>query len=202
MKPQTATGKLRIIGGKWRSRVLDFPAADQLRPTADRIRETLFNWLREDVQDEDCLDLFAGSGACGLEALSRGARRVTFVERNPKVIDAISANLNKLGEPGMPVIRSDVMHWLKPGIHEAGDKFGIVFVDPPYDERLERECCHALQESGLLKDQALVYLESDRDLPVNLFPTGWRRIKKKRAGVVFFMLFEITGENNGESASS
>lgn len=190
MKSKNSQGNLRIIGGKWRSRRLSFPIRDQLRPTANRIRETLFNWLQEKVPFEDCLDLFAGSGACGLEALSRGAARVTFVEQNRQVADAIVANLGLLEEPGMPVICRDAMDWLQARASENRQAFGIVFIDPPYADRLEIECCKLLEKSGLLKDQAIIYLESNRNLSESLFPAGWRIIRKKRAGAVHFMLLE------------
>jgi 16S rRNA (guanine966-N2)-methyltransferase len=195
MKSKTATGTLRIIAGKWRSRRLSFPAAAQLRPTANRIRETLFNWLQNDVEHEDCLDLFAGSGSCGLEALSRGARQVTFVEQNRRVADAIVANLSVLGASGMPVICSEAINWLVNHARTSGQTFGIVFMDPPYPEQLEHACCSALEESGVLKDRALIYLESDRDLQDNLFPAGWRILKKKRAGAVFYWLLERIAGN-------
>ena len=96
MKSKTATGHLRIIGGKWRSRKLDFPAVEQLRPTANRIRETLFNWLQEKVQFEDCLDLFAGSGALGLEALSRRAGEVVFVDCERSLLESVKEHLRKM----------------------------------------------------------------------------------------------------------
>jgi len=199
MKSKTATGNLRIIGGKWRSRKLDFPAVEQLRPTANRVRETLFNWLQEKVQFEDCLDLFAGSGACGLEALSRGAQRATFVEQNRQVADAIIANLGLLGATGMPVVCSDAISWLKNQPRPGDRKFGIVFIDPPYAEQLEQECCLALEDSGLLKEGALIYLESERNLQENLFPAGWRMVRKKRAGAVYFMLMERQQRSAGNS---
>jgi len=179
--------------------MLSFPAVEQLRPTANRIRETLFNWLQEEVPFEDCLDLFAGSGACGLEALSRGARQVVFVEQNRLVADAIVTNLSLLGEPGMQVIRNDAVAWLKNQAHQESQKFGIVFIDPPYAAQLERECCHLLEDSDLLKDRAFIYLESNRDLQENLFPAGWRMIKKKRAGAVFFVLLERLADGAGKT---
>jgi 16S rRNA (guanine966-N2)-methyltransferase len=190
MKSKTATGTVRIIAGKWRSRRLSFPVVARVRPTANRIRETLFNWLQNDIEYEDCLDLFAGSGACGLEALSRGARQVTFVEQDRRLADAIVANLSLLGASGMPVICSEAINWLENRARTCGQTFGIVFVDPPYADQLEHACCRALEQSGVLKDRALIYLESDRDLLDNLFPAGWRVLKKKRAGAVFYWLLE------------
>lgn len=199
MKSKIATGTLRIIGGQWRSRKLDFPAVEQLRPTANRIRETLFNWLQEELPYEDCLDLFAGSGACGLEALSRGANQVTFVEQNPLAADAIAANLKLLGAPGMPVICSDAIDWLKNQDHPESRKYGIVFIDPPYAAELEAESCQLLENSGVLKDQALIYVESNRNLPDNLFPAEWRMIRKKHAGAVYFVLMERRIDGRPES---
>ena len=195
MKSKNSQGNLRIIGGKWRSRRLSFPIRDQLRPTANRIRETLFNWLQDKVPFEDCLDLFAGSGACGLEALSRGAAGVTFVEQDHQVADAIVANLTLLEEPDMPVICRDALDWLRAQASENSQRFGIVFIDPPYADQLEIECCRLLEKSGLLKDQSTIYLESDRDLSESLFPASWRIIRKKRAGAVYFMLLERKSES-------
>lgn len=188
MKANTPPGKLRIIGGRWRSRRLNFPALDQLRPTANRVRETLFNWLQDKISGEDCLDLFAGSGACGLEALSRGARRVTFLEKNPQAARAIQDNLTVLGEAQMPVVCADVLAWL--AMPATEQKFGIVFIDPPYAANLEKTCCEALEQSELLQDRALIYLESDKEMPENLVPDNWRMLKKKRAGAVHYVLLE------------
>ncbi len=192
MKSRTDMGSVRIIAGQWRSRRLAFPAVAQLRPTANRVRETLFNWLQNDVEQEDCLDLFAGTGACGLEALSRGARHVTFVEQNRRVADAIIANLRMLGASEKPVICSEAVTWLNQNHQISAQKFGIVFMDPPYADELEQTCCEALESSGLLKNRALIYLESNRNLQDSLFPSAWRVLKKNRAGVVFYWLFERT----------
>lgn len=168
---------------------------DDLRPTANRIRETLFNWLQEDIPSANCLDLFAGSGACGLEALSRGAAHVTFVEYNREAADALEANLKRLGETAMPVICTDALLWLEHAAKESAGKFRIVFLDPPYKAMLESETCRTLEESGVLQDHALIYLETDRDLADDLFPSGWRIVKRKRAGSVNYMLLERHAEN-------
>lgn len=198
MKNSTPKGSLRIIGGKWRSRKIEFPAVEDLRPTANRIRETLFNWLQEVVPSAHCLDLFAGSGACGLEALSRGAAHVTFVEYNRKAADALEANLARLGETRMPVICTDALKWLQQGTKQSAGKFRIVFLDPPYRGELESATCHALENSGVLQDHALIYLETNRDLADELFPPGWRIVKRKRAGSVNYLLLERRAENSGK----
>ncbi|MEZ5490030.1 MAG: 16S rRNA (guanine(966)-N(2))-methyltransferase RsmD [Gammaproteobacteria bacterium] len=203
MKANTPPGRLRIIGGRWRSRKLNFPAVDQLRPTANRVRETLFNWLQDEIAGKECLDLFAGSGACGLEALSRGARRVTFLEKNPQAAKAIRDNLALLGEAQMPVICADVLAWLAKPAKDA--KFSIVFIDPPYAAELEKVCCEALEQSGLLTDRALIYLESNKEMLENLVPENWRMLKKKRAGAVHFVLLErrqLEGQQTGKWAES
>ncbi len=187
MKTGRETGSLRIIGGRWRSRTLLFPATRQLRPTANRIRETLFNWLQHRIVEESCLDLFAGSGACGLEALSRGAQTVTFVEKNPRVAAAIRANLALLGEATMPVVCIDALQWLAENRGE--EQFGVVFVDPPYGDGLTGSCCNALENSGLLKSDALIYLEADQELQCDPLPANWRMLKQKKAGKVYFGLF-------------
>ncbi len=193
---RSSTGNLRIIGGRWRSRRLSFPLVHQLRPTANRIRETLFNWLQNDVSGEFCLDLFAGSGALGLEALSRGAQQVFFLEKNPQAARAISENLETLGAGQEAVICAEALRWLADPPRNI--RFGIVFVDPPYAENLEARVCQALESSGLLKQRALVYLESDKDLQENLLPDNWRIFKKKRAGAVCYVLLERRGEQPGE----
>ncbi|MCP5347608.1 MAG: 16S rRNA (guanine(966)-N(2))-methyltransferase RsmD [Gammaproteobacteria bacterium] len=196
MKAKYDTGSLRIIGGRWRSRKLTFPAVDQLRPTANRIRETLFNWLQNGVTGSRCLDLYAGSGACGLEALSRGAGQVTFLEKNPLAAGAIRNNLAVLGESNMPVISADVLSWLAaPG---TDCQFDIVFIDPPYKANLEVASCQALESSGLLRDGSLIYLESDKELPESLFPANWRLLRSKRAGAVHYVLLERGGNISGD----
>jgi 16S rRNA (guanine966-N2)-methyltransferase len=196
MKTTVSHGTLRVIGGRWRSRKLNFPAVDQLRPTANRIRETLFNWLQDVIPGAVCLDLFAGSGACGIEALSRGARQVTFVERNPLAADAIARNLTTLGALEATVVRADVLAWLKIAPLAPGS-VGVVFVDPPYAARLERACCEALEKSGLLTQRALIYLESDRAIGDDLIPVNWRIRKSKRAGAVHYALLAREPGPNG-----
>ena len=169
MKSVIPSSSLRVIGGKWRSRKLKFPALPGLRPTADRIRETLFNWLREDIDCEACLDLFAGSGACGTEALSRGASRAVFVESHPRAAAA--------------------MAWLKAPADRYHNSFGIAFIDPPYALALARPAAIQLENSGVLKAPAKVYIESDRPLDPAEFPKNWEVLRHKKAGIVNYYLF-------------
>ena len=189
MKSVIPSSSLRVIGGKWRSRKLKFPALPGLRPTADRIRETLFNWLREDIDCEACLDLFAGSGACGTEALSRGASRAVFVESHPRAAAAITDNLELLGAQQAEVICQDAMAWLKAPADRYHNSFGIAFIDPPYALALARPAAIQLENSGVLKAPAKVYIESDRPLDPAEFPKNWEVLRHKKAGIVNYYLF-------------
>src|SRR6267142_6647216 len=120
--------RVRIIGGQWRSRIVKFPPAAQLRPTPDRVRETLFNWLGQRVDGLSCLDLFAGSGALGFEALSRGASRVVMVDSDRAIAAALRDSARELGAAGAEVVQRDALEFLGAG----GEKFDLAFVDPPY----------------------------------------------------------------------
>lgn len=188
--------QLRIVGGMWRGRRFRFPALDEIRPTPDRVRETLFNWLGTRVPQSRCLDLFAGSGALGLEALSRGASRAVFVERVTAAARELEARLTEWG--GMDrarVVRADALQFLREG-PSAGERFEIVFLDPPFAQSLLPEAARLLQERGWLAEGALVYVEqAARDAPPEL-PSSWRQAKAKRAGEVGYHLYE-TGERGG-----
>lgn len=195
-RPANATNSLRIIAGVWRGRRLSFPDVPGLRPTPDRVRETVFNWLQTLVIMEDCLDLYAGSGACGFEALSRGACAVTFVDASPQACQHIRDNLQVLqGAPGYQgsaqVVHSRAENWLTAG-HHAG-RFGLVFLDPPFADGVLIERCRQLQESGVLKAGAHIYVESGDALPIPGetadFPPHWQLLKSKRAGKVFYGLY-------------
>lgn len=177
---------LRIIAGQWRSRRLAFPDVPGLRPTADRIRETLFNWLQERIAREDCLDLFAGSGACGMEALSRGARHVTFVDSASAAASAIRHNLALLGAEGAEVICEDSLRWLQ---RQAPlPRYGLAFLDPPFAGDLLQRSAALLETSGVLRDDALVYLESAQSIATLVLPPGWTVLKSRQAGKVFYAL--------------
>lgn len=192
MAGKTPGGRLRIIGGQWRSRRLAFPQVPGLRPTADRVRETLFNWLQADVPGAACLDLYAGSGACGLEALSRGATSVVFVERSRPVAEAIRSNLQLLGSDRGSVVNADVLNWLQQQTGRTdAPGFDLVFMDPPYDLALLQESCLRLAQSGMLKSGAIIYLEDRAELNEEQLPPGWRVIKRSRAGAVHFYLCQM-----------
>jgi 16S rRNA (guanine966-N2)-methyltransferase len=177
---------LRIIGGTWRGRKLRFPAAAAIRPTPDRVRETLFNWLGAAIAGARCLDAFAGSGALGLEALSRGAAHVTFLEQDATAVAALRERLADWGAAEAPVVRADALRYLVATPPRAYD---IVFLDPPFAAGLLVRAAALLAERGWLRDGSRVYVESAaRDGPPAL-PAGWQPLKAKRAGEVGYYLF-------------
>ncbi len=175
--------RVRIIAGQWRSRLVRFPDAPGLRPTPDRVRETLFNWLGQHLDGLSCLDLFAGSGALGFEALSRGARRVVMVERDRTTAAALRASALSLEAANLDIVESDAMRFLA----RAGERFDVVFIDPPYAENLVPVVFERLAPH--LAPEARVYAESAEALDL---PAGWRTLKEDRAGAVRFALYEYT----------
>lgn len=179
--------RLRIIGGEWRSRRLAFPDVPGLRPTTDRVRETLFNWLQPVIAGARCLDLFAGSGALGLEALSRGAAEAVFVDRDPKVTRALEENLNLLGADNGRVVGSDVLTYLRGG----GRPFDVVFLDPPFRQSLLEPSLRLLTDGGWLGPGARVYLETEGEAGDPPLPAGWELLKAKRAGQVGYFLAAV-----------
>ncbi|MCG6942324.1 MAG: 16S rRNA (guanine(966)-N(2))-methyltransferase RsmD [Thiohalocapsa sp.] len=184
---------MRIIGGRLRGRRLPVPDQPGLRPTTDRVRETLFNWLAPDIAGSRCLDCFAGSGALGFEAFSRGAAAVVLIERAAAVAARLRENAALLrvaadapgGQPDvkLDVMRADALGWL-----EKTDPrpFDIVFLDPPFDQRLIGRACELLQR-GWLAPKALIYLESAASEPPPL-PAGWRVTREGTAGQVRYAL--------------
>ncbi|MDG1323907.1 MAG: 16S rRNA (guanine(966)-N(2))-methyltransferase RsmD, partial [Porticoccaceae bacterium] len=149
-------GRIRIIGGQWRSRKISFLEAPGLRPTGDRIRETLFNWLGINIDGAHCLDLYAGSGILGLEALSRGASTCTALENNPTVVKQLHANSSELGAD-LSIINADSIKFLQ---HKnSGRVFDMVFVDPPFSKTLHTKSCALLESNGWLAPDALIYCE-------------------------------------------
>ena len=188
---RTRPNTVRIIGGLWRSRLVDFPDAADLRPTPDRIRETLFNWLGQDLTGMACLDLFAGSGALGFEALSRGAASVIMVEKNPAVLRALRDNADKLGATGLTVVRGDALEFAR----GARSRFDVVFLDPPY--RLGLQAAALGLVAGLLAEDGRVYVESDTVIEPS---RGWAVVKRARAGKVHFHL--LGREPDGQSGVS
>jgi 16S rRNA (guanine966-N2)-methyltransferase len=191
-------GVLRIVGGEWRGRRLAVPAGHLVRPTPDRVRETLFNWLQHRVAERACLDLYAGSGALGLEALSRGAKKVVFVERDPSVARQISATLELLKAQGGHVVCADVPRFLA----GPGTPYDLVFVDPPYAERALPAVCMALEVGGWLAPGAMVYLECAARDGTPLLPEGWTLHRSKTAGEVGYHLAVRAGPEPDRAVSS
>jgi 16S rRNA (guanine966-N2)-methyltransferase len=182
---KSQSGRLRIVAGNWRSRLLDIADVPGLRPTSERIRETLFNWLAPRINAARCLDLFAGTGALGLEALSRGARNAIFVERSAEAVRTLKENIKALGADGAVVLQMDALDYLQ-GKHP--ERFDLVFLDPPFASDMLDELCRLLDERELLAKDARVYIEQNRSNPEPKLPGGWQVLKNKTAGNVRYML--------------
>ena len=185
----SSSGRLRIVAGKWRSRLL--PVADEpgLRPTSERIRETLFNWLTPDIHGMRCLDLFAGSGALGFEALSRGAASVVFVEKAPGVAITLRVSIGTLDAGDATVVQTDARGFLTSDIPQ---KFDLVFLDPPFADDLLEDLCRLLAGSGCLAAGARIYLEQERNQTVPTLPKGWAFIREKTTGNVRYSLVSVS----------
>lgn len=180
--------QLRIIGGEWRGRKLTFTPAEGLRPTGDRIRETLFNWLAAHVAGARCADLFTGSGALGLEALSRGAAHCDFVDSSNVAVAQVRDHLKLLGaydKSGCHVVSA--LEFLR----VASAPFDIVFVDPPFRLQLVEPVCAALSQNQLLREHALVYVEMEARQPAPRTPPSWNLQREKQAGSVTYRLFHV-----------
>lgn len=180
VRSPNGSGRLRIIGGEYRRRLLPVLDSPGLRPTPDRVRETLFNWLATATPSAQVLDLFAGSGALGLEALSRGATSALFVERDAQVARALSANLQTLGADARGKVQQcDALGLLAAGPPQAA-AFSLVFLDPPFHQDLIVPCCEHL-EQGWLLPAAWIYVEYETGLEWNP-PTSWSLQREVQAG--------------------
>jgi 16S rRNA (guanine966-N2)-methyltransferase len=176
---------LRIIGGTWRGRRFRFADVPDIRPTPDRVRETLFNWLGSRVVGARCLDLFAGSGALGLEALSRGAAATVFVEQNATITRALSEFITTLAAENARVEREDAFRYLG----RAATVFDIVFLDPPFASGQLGKAAELLERHAWLGPGALIYVESPAREPLPVMPENWTLLKSKQAGEVGYHLF-------------
>ncbi len=186
-KPQAPAATLRIIGGRWRGRKLRFPPAPGLRPTGDRLRETLFNWVSPFVLDAHCLDLFAGSGALGLEAVSRGAASATLIELSPIACNALREHARALGcSSEVMVHHADARHWLA---QEPPRAFDLVFLDPPFETGLLADTIPLLEAAGWLAHNARIYVETDRSR-VTALPDNWRLLRSIETGQVRCQLLQ------------
>lgn len=188
MKPRQGN-KLRIIGGMWRGRKLPIPNKPGLRPTPDRVRETLFNWLQPYIHGARCLDLYAGTGVLGLEAVSRGAASATLVEIDTGACQAISLSIETLQNEQIHCIQSDVCVFLKSA--QQPKPVDIVFLDPPYHQGLDSLSCELLLSYNWLKPGALVYLESETRLTDLTIPDSLELLKSKQSGQVAYHLLQF-----------
>ncbi len=177
---------VRIIGGKWRGRRITFPSVAGLRPTHDRIRETVFNWLMQDVAGANCLDLFAGSGAMGIEALSRGAAQVTFIDHSAEVERALRTNLQALDAQNATVIRADY-HTVSSEALRA--PYDIIFLDPPFGERKLNPAIAWLEQRQCLNTQAKIYIEIEKDGILPIFSKEWSCSRHKSTSTLDYYLF-------------
>jgi 16S rRNA (guanine966-N2)-methyltransferase len=184
---RAARNSVRIIGGTWRGRRLHFPDVPDLRPTPDRVRETLFNWLQHEITGSRCLDLFAGSGALGVEALSRGATQVVFVESAAAAALCLKRELDALGAGTAALVQNSSAERFLAGSTQA---FDIVFLDPPFKSEALTALCLNINERGSVKSGGLAYLECAAGTKLDL-PEGWEMLKSKSAGEVGYHLARV-----------
>ncbi|MBL4284582.1 16S rRNA (guanine(966)-N(2))-methyltransferase RsmD [Vibrio fluvialis] len=184
------SGQVRIISGLWRGRKLPVHDAEGLRPTTDRVKETLFNWLAQDIPRAKCLDLFAGSGGLGFESASRQAEKVTMLEMNPQAFAQLKTNIAALKASNIEAVNTDTLTYLK----QPGQAYDVVFIDPPFRQGLLQETVQLLEQNGWLAANAMIYIESEKELPLTELPDSWQLYREKLAGQVCYRLFERTSE--------
>ena len=178
-------GQLRIIAGSWRGRKLNFLEREGLRPTTDRVRETLFNWLQMDLPGSRCLDLFAGSGALGLEAASRGASKVVMVDSDSETVSMLNKNIDLLSASQAEAVCGDALSYLQ----SCDFMFDVVFIDPPYRMDVIAECCEWLESRQCLSEHAKIYVECGVSKDLKGLPVNWQCLKRKAAGQAGYHLF-------------
>ncbi len=188
MAKNSRPGRLRIVAGNWRTRLLEIADVPGLRPTSERVRETLFNWLAPHIHGSRCLDLFAGTGALGFEALSRGAGEVVFVEKSRRAAATLKDNAKTLGATSADIREQNAFAWLE---QSKGPAFDIVFLDPPFAADKLADLCRLLDKAALVGDGTLVYLEDDRARPPVELPEDWDTLKSKTAGNVRYRLAQV-----------
>jgi 16S rRNA (guanine966-N2)-methyltransferase len=179
-----ARGELRIVGGRFRGRRLPIPDASGLRPTPDRVRETLFNWLAPVMPGARCLDAFAGSGALGFEAVSRGAGEVVLIEESGIVVRQLQANASRLGIEDVRIVQADAIRWLE----GAGQPFDVVFLDPPFARGLWSLAIERLACRGWVRPGSRIYVEAPTRIGFPELPSDWELVRDKIAGQVRYGL--------------
>ncbi len=180
-----AKGSIRIIAGQHRGRKLPVLMADGLRPTTDRVKETVFNWLMPYIQDATCLDCFAGSGGLGFEALSRGAKSVTFIELNKAAAQQLKDNRALLKADNVDVLSTNAINFLQ----QNQQAYSLVFIDPPFRKGLAQQAADAISPQGLTEN-ALIYVEMENDNNNQVMPSHWQLLKEKVAGQVIYRLYQ------------
>ncbi len=187
MKKTGSDRSVRIIGGKWRSRKVSFPDEPGLRPTPDRVRETLFNWLQDPVHGARTLEPFAGSGILSLEALSRGARNIVLIDQLESATRCIRSSLEKLGATPSQysLIQDSAFRWMARKGHTPYD---IIFLDPPFAAARLAEAVELIHGNNLLADRGWLYIESAERTSPHGLPAPWRIHRQKRAGRVHYCL--------------
>nr|WP_286945248.1 16S rRNA (guanine(966)-N(2))-methyltransferase RsmD [Pseudomonas sp. UBA6718] len=181
------SGQLRIIGGEWRSRQFSFPMAQGLRPTPNRVRETLFNWLAPYVEGAHVLDCFAGSGALFLEALSRGASSALAVDSNSNAVASLRQILATLKCSNGQVLQANALQYLE---NQPATPYDLLFLDPPFGQDLLAPACALLEEKGWLARDAWIYTESETAPSTLAMPGNWRLHREQKAGQVYYALWE------------
>ena len=184
--PENKASSLRIIAGKWRGRKINFQEQEGLRPTPDRVRETLFNWLTADLPNSVCLDLFAGSGALGFEAASRGAQSVVMVEDSKKICQVIQENITQLKFESIKAVTMDALEYLE----KNTTNYSVVFLDPPYKADILPKIFKLLEQKHCLAEHAKIYVEHDTKQALPPLPNNWCVLKNKTAGQVSYCLIE------------
>jgi len=179
---------VRIISGKYKSRKIIFPDRPEMRPTGNRIRESLFNWIQADVVNSRCLDLFSGSGALGIEALSRGAETTTFIESDFETANCLAKNLQILKAENGIVVKANAITWLES--QKNIKPFGFVFLDPPFKKNLLLDCISLLESNCMIINNGNIYIETETEIDQRQLPLTWRLTQKKQAGHVSFCLYQ------------
>jgi len=185
---KSVDGVIRIISGQFRGRKLPVKDVQGLRPTTDRIKETVFNWLMHDTRDARTLDCFAGSGGLGFEALSRFAKNTTFLELDPLAAKQLTQNVATLNAQNAQVLNTNTLTFLES--KNTNDTFNLVFIDPPFRKNLDQSCCNLLENNQWLDPDALIYVEVETELTSFKAPNNWLLIKEKKAGQVFCRLYQ------------
>lgn len=183
-------GSIRIIAGKHRGRKLPVLMADGLRPTTDRVKETVFNWLMPYILGSNCLDCFAGSGGLGFEALSRGAEQVTFLEFNKSAAQQLKQNQELLNTGNATIVHTDTLSYLQTFSEQNQQPFDVVFLDPPFRKQFIEKTASLLNQ-GWLENNAFVYVEMEVDNNNQQLPANWHMLKEKVAGQVVYRLYQI-----------